>query len=476
LPTRWITQDLSRYVGHRVHLEFTPAEGEDFRVLKVVEGERPAAPASRANLLVKSGVTEAKAAEGIRETLRLLAADQIAGESEARDRAALANWLIAHAGFDHGAAPAVARLVSDYAEAKDKLVASIRAESRLCLAMWEGTPVDESLLIRGNHKTVGQVVPRRSLTALEGSGTQRVPGIQGSGGSRLELAKQFVRPENPLVSRVIVNRVWHHLLGRGIVPSVDNFGVLGQEPTHPELLDHLAVQFMQGGWSIKRLVRTIMLSSTYRQGSGDRGQEAERSDPQNLLFHRQNLKRLEGEVLRDAILAVSGQLDPKQFGPSVPVYLTPFMQGRGRPKESGPLDGEGRRSIYLAVRRNFLSPLMLAFDTPIPFSTNGRRNASNVPAQALILMNDPFVGEQARHWARRALTDEQTSPEDRIRRMYAAAFGRKPSADEISAALAFLELQEREYGLMGETAARDKRAWADLGHVLYNLKEFVFVE
>jgi hypothetical protein len=181
-------------------------------------------------------------------------------------------------------------------------------------------------------------------------------------------------------------------------------------------------------------------------------------------------------VLRDAILAVSGQLDPKQFGSSVPVYLTPFMQGRGRPKESGPLNGEGRRSIYLAVRRNFLSPLMLAFDTPIPFSTNGRRNASNVPAQALILMNDPFVGEQARHWARRVVADESAAATDRLRRMYAAALGRKPTADEITAALTFLEQQEREYGLMGETAARDERVWADLGHVLYNSKEFVFVE
>jgi hypothetical protein len=249
------------------------------------------------------------------------------------------------------------------------------------------------------------------------------------------------------------------------------------------LLDHLAAEFMQNGWSLKRLVRTIMLSSTYRQGSGARSQEsgakgteAERVDPQNLLFHRQNLKRLEGEVLRDAILAVSGRLDGKQFGPSVPVHLTPFMQGRGRPKESGPLDGANRRSVYLAVRRNFLSPLMLAFDTPIPFSTNGRRNISNVPAQALILMNDPFVAEQARHWARRLLTDEQALPEDRIRRMYAAAFNREPTADEISAALAFLAQQGREYGLITEAAARDERVWADLGHVMYNSKEFVFVE
>jgi hypothetical protein len=160
----------------------------------------------------------------------------------------------------------------------------------------------------------------------------------------------------------------------------------------------------------------------------------------------------------------------------VPIYLTPFMQGRGRPKDSGPLDGANRRSVYLAVRRNFLSPLTLAFDTPIPFSTNGRRNVSNVPAQALILMNDPFVAEQARHWARRVLTDEQATPENRVRRMYIAAFSRAPTADESSAAMAFLSQQSREYGLSAEAASRDERVWGDLGHVLFNAKEFLFVE
>jgi len=156
------------------------------------------------------------------------------------------------------------------------------------------------------------------------------------------------------------------------------------------------------------------------------------------------------------------------------------MQGRGRPKESGPLDGGRRRSIYIAVRRNFLSPLMLAFDTPIPFTTIGRRNVSNVPAQALILMNDPLVAEQSRHWARRLLADENASRQTLIRRMYLAAFSREPTIAESSAALAFVDQQAREYGAgssaVGGDDARDERAWADLGHVLYNGKEFVFVE
>jgi hypothetical protein len=302
------------------------------------------------------------------------------------------------------------------------------------------------------------------------------------------------------LARVIVNRIWQHLMGRGIVPSVDNFGVLGQQPTHPELLDYLASEFIRDGWSIKRLVRRIMLSSTYRQGSGvrvqgsaqleteDRGQaprdnrlsssfilHPSSSDPENLLFHRQNLKRLEGETLRDAILAVSGRLDTAMYGPSMPVHLTPFMQGRGRPKESGELDGAGRRSIYLSVRRNFLSPLMLAFDTPIPFTTMGRRNVSNVPAQALILMNDPFIAEQAQRWAHNLITTHNTDHIVRIRRMYLAAFSREPTVSETAASIAFIQQQSREYSESGGSPTASERSWADAAHVLYNIKEFVIV-
>ncbi len=477
LPTRWITHDLSRYVGHRAHLEFSPKEEEDFRVLMVVEGaERPEAPERRANRLLE-GITTGAANDSqvrrdiacrelIESTLDQLARDRLAASDQPGDRAALVNWIVGQSKVGEQPTQEIAELFAAYSESREKVMQKVRHESRLCMAMWEGTPIDESLLIRGNHKTVGDVVPRRMLEAVQESG----------GGSRLDLARQLVEPRNPLVSRVIVNRVWQHLMGRGIVPSVDNFGVLGQKPTHPELLDYLAEEFVRDGWSIKRLIRRIMLSSTYCQESGVRWQESEAADPQNLLFHRQNLKRLEGEVLRDAILAVSGRLDCTMHGPSVPVYLTPFMQGRGRPKESGPLDGGGRRSIYVAVRRNFLSPMMLTFDTPIPFSTVGSRNVSNVPAQALILMNDPFVAEQSLVWARTLLADVTASPADRIQRMYLATTGNQANADGIAAALTFLESQGREYALSSQAGADDERVWADLCHVMYNLKEFSIIQ
>ena len=379
--------------------------------------------------------------ELIAATLDSLATDRLTADPQPRDRAAIANWLIAQ--VDLAKDLVLSDLLTAYAKDREKLVEKIQHDSRLCLAMWEANPVDEQLLIRGNHKTVGQPVPRRMLEAIEVSGV-RVQGselrVQGSGGDvsrrpplpagegggeglttsgsgRLDLARQLVDPRNPFTSRVLVNRVWHHLFGRGIVPSVDNFGVLGQSPTHPELLDHLAWQFMQDGWSVKRLIRTIVLSSTYQQSSGAGFQPAAASvDPQNLLFHRQNLRRLEGEAIRDSILAISGRLDRAQFGPSVPVFLTPFMQGRGRPGASGPLDGNGRRSIYISIRRNFLSPMMLAYDTPIPFSTVGRRNVSNVPAQALILMNDPFVSRAGpRLGQENSRRQALVSPDDRMR-------------------------------------------------------------
>jgi hypothetical protein len=297
----------------------------------------------------------------------------------------------------------------------------------------------------------------------------------------LELAQQMTDPaRNPFVARVVVNRVWHHLLGRGIVESVDNFGILGKPPTHPELLDYLATSFAADGWSIKRLIRRIVLSRTYGMASASVGspqaERAEQLDPGNLLLHRMNVRRLEAEAIRDAILAVSGRLDRTAFGPSVPVHLTPFMQGRGRPGQSGPVDGAGRRSLYIAIRRNFLSPMMLAFDAPIPFTTMGRRNVSNVPAQALILMNDPFVVEQAGIWAKRVLAVKEDSPAQRVRAMYLAAFSRAPSDEELSQSLEFLKIQARQHGLSEEARLSDQRVWTDLAHVLINVKEFAFVQ
>ncbi|MDA1016738.1 MAG: PSD1 and planctomycete cytochrome C domain-containing protein [Planctomycetota bacterium] len=361
----------------------------------------------------------------------------------------------------------LANLMTTLPNQRAKIEATLPAPL-MTFAMTDGTPENEHIFIRGNHASLGDAVERRLLVAL--AGDKQVHIKQGSG--RLELVERMLSPENPLPSRVMMNRVWHHLFGRGIVASVDDFGKMGQSPTHPELLDWLATDFMQHGWSLKRAIKQIVMSRVYRMASTpppatDRAHEI---DPNNTLLYRMPIRRLQAESIRDAMLAVSGRLDRTIYGPSVDVNLTAFMQGRGRPR-SGPLDGAGRRSLYLAIRRNFLSPMMLTFDFPIPFSSMGRRSVSNVPAQALILMNDPFVIEQSLLWARRVLAAEKTT-DSRISLLFETAFNREPSKRQRDGSKRFLEQQAQTYG----AAPDDERVWADLCHTLVNMKQFIYIE
>jgi hypothetical protein len=292
---------------------------------------------------------------------------------------------------------------------------------------------------------------------------------------RDELAGQLVASSNPMVARVIVNRVWHHLFGRGLVASVDNFGALGDRPSHPELLDHLAWRFVhEDGWSLKRLIGRLVLTRTFAMESRAGDARAEEQDPSDVLLHRMPVRRLEGEVIRDALLAVSGRLDPAVGGPPVAIHLTEFLVGRGRPDKSGPLDGGGRRSLYTSLRRNFLPTLMQTFDTPTPFSTVGKRNVTNVPAQSLALMNDELFHEQARVWSRRLLRETPGAGDpERVRRMFGAAYAREPSPTETADCIAALgELRGLHRGgadPVGET-------WAALCHALLNANDFIYVK
>ena len=366
------------------------------------------------------------------------------------------------------------------------------------VAMRDGTGRNERVFIRGNHKSLGTEAPRGFLEAF---GT---PPFTGPGSGRLELARAVTDPRNPLVARVIVNRIWKHHFGEGIVRSPDDFGYQGQPPTHPELLDWLATEFQNptpnplpqgerglpaspsfpgkgvGGlgsspqlWSVKRMHRLMVTSAAYRQSSRATPGVAATAvtvDPLNKLLHRQNVRRLEAEAIRDAMLLVSGRLDRTAGGPGVLPYLTAHQDGRGRPG-SGPLDGNGRRSVYLQVRRNFLNPMFAAFDYPTPFTTIGRRTVSNVPAQALAMLNNPFVLQQSELWAKNVLAAPGVGIADRVRGMYESAFARHPTAAELEAATAFVADQSAEHGKPDHP-----RAWADLAHVLFNAKEFIFVE
>jgi hypothetical protein len=332
----------------------------------------------------------------------------------------------------------------------------------LAPAIADGTGDDERIHIRGNAKTLGEIVPRRFLEVIDGP--HQPPPESGSG--RLDLARRMVRPSNPLLARVLVNRLWQHHFGEGLAASPDDFGVMGRPPSHPELLDWLASRFIESGWSIKSLHRLMVLSRAYRMQSMPRG-DAERIDPENRLWHRMNLRRLEAEAIRDAMLAVSGQLNRTLYGPSIAPHLTLFMEGRGRPTTSGPLDGDGRRSLYLSVRRNFLNTILLAFDFPPPATTMGKRNVSNVPAQALTLLNDPFVIEQAQRWADRIMAKGVADRAADLDALYRLAFSRPPTNRECAEALAFLDDRSR--------ASNERQAWSDLCHVLFNVKEFLFI-
>ncbi len=339
------------------------------------------------------------------------------------------------------------------------------ARPTLALAAADGTGLDEHVHIRGSYRTLGELVPRRFLQILGGL----EPTTRDSALGRLDLARRMVDPAaNPLLARVLVNRIWRQHFGEGLVASPDDFGAMGRKPSHPELLDWLASELVASGWSMKHLHRLMVSSSAYRMASTP-VERFERLDPGNVYLHRMNPRRLEAEAIRDTILSVSGRLDPAMEGPSVPVHLTPFMEGRGRPAASGPLDGGGRRTLYLAVRRNFLDPFLLAFDMPVPFATMGRRNRSNVPAQALALMNDPFVASASRKWADRALESPPRSDRTRLDRLYQTAFARPATNDEAQAALAFLASR-------AQAGAAVREGWADLCHVLMNTKEFLFIE
>ncbi len=379
---------------------------------------------------------------------------------------ALLNWLLGVGlpGLSAPKVPAdmqpkVATLLQQYVQAEAKLPTPARA-----LAMMDGTPMDEKVYIRGNHQTKGALVPRRFLEVFAGD---KGSAVKGSG--RLELAQQVTDPANPLTARVMVNRIWKHHFGQGLVASVDNFGILGEKPSHPELLDWLAAEFIQQGWSIKKMHRLMLLSSTYQMSSQENA-TAKKIDPDNRLLHRMPVKRLEGEIIRDALLAVSGRLDLAMYGPGVMPFLTPYMIGRGRPSKSGPLDGDGRRSIYINVRRNFLTPMFLVFDYPLPFTTIGKRSVSNVPAQALTMMNNDFVLQQTKLWAAHVLATPGLTPAQRLDAMYLTALGRPPSPAESAKMLAFLGEASAMYG-----QPNDPRAWHDLCHVIVNLKEFIYV-
>ncbi len=335
----------------------------------------------------------------------------------------------------------------------------------------EGDAVFSPVFIRGSINELSEeVVPRQFLDVIKIDSIS----IPQLGSGRLAWANALAHPKNPLTARVMVNRIWHHLFGTGIVASVDNFGLQGTLPTHPELLDYLALQFIMDGWSVKKMIRNILLSEGFKR-STQSIQANLKLDPVNHYFHQYPVRRLEAEAIRDAILAVAGSLDSTMYGRPVPIYLTEFMTGRGRPRKTGSLDGDGRRSIYQEIRRNFLPPMMLAFDMPIPFSTFGNRNVTNVPAQSLSLLNDPFVHDQASKWAQRLLKKDGLTFDEKINKIYLRALSRYATVSEIADARDMFEKMVSQYNLGESDLEESLQLWADYCHTVFNLKEFIYL-
>ena len=377
--------------------------------------------------------------------------------------------LAAEGGIDRFAEGASRKRLATLRRQKREIEKNL-SPSTLAIVSRDVGSINEPLQIQGNPHHLGDIIPRRFPQALT---TEDPPNIQ-AGSGRLLLADWIASAKNPLSARVMVNRIWQHHFGTGLVATVDNFGRLGEEPSHPKLLDFLARRFIDSGWSIKAMHRLMLVSRAYQQSSRASAKAIE-IDPGNRLLHHMPHRRLEAECIRDELLAISGQLDPQLFGSSKPVHLTPFMEGEDLPEISGPLDGGRRRSIYLEVRRNHITPLLATFDFPKPQTTVGRRTASLLPSQALALLNDEFVIQQATAWARRLLKPRQ--PDDaRIRRMYREAFCRSPDEGELARCRMFLDRQRQTYRRQGVSHPEiEQLCWADLCHVLFNLEEFIFI-
>ncbi|HLK55474.1 MAG TPA: DUF1553 domain-containing protein [Chthonomonadaceae bacterium] len=318
------------------------------------------------------------------------------------------------------------------------------------------TPFDPYVFLRGNPGNHGESVPRRFLAVLTTGERKPFP----NGGGRLDLAQAIANKDNPLTARVFVNRVWLYHFGNGIVRTPSDFGFRGEPPTHPELLDWLAATFMEENWSIKKLQRTILLSSTY-QMSSDVNPHAFALDPENRLLAHQNRQRLDLESLRDSVLYVAGRLDTKLGGPSVELTTAPFST---------------RRTVYGFIDRQNLQGMYRTFDLASPDTSSAQRFRTTVPQQSLFMMNSPFVVEQARALAKRPEIASQTDETARIRALYRLLFDRTPEPDEITFARHFLRGVEEVHPANAQATSKLLTPWEEYVQTLLMTNEFAFAD
>ncbi|RYD35525.1 MAG: DUF1553 domain-containing protein, partial [Verrucomicrobiaceae bacterium] len=320
-------------------------------------------------------------------------------------------------------------------------------EPRRAPGMLETEGVNAPLFTRGDHHKPAAEVPRGYLEVLGGMQ------VASPGSGRLELAEAIAGPGNPLTSRVMANRLWLTVFGRGLVATPDDFGKMGSPPSHPELLDWLAAELAAQRWSTKKMLALLVTSRAFRESS-TASEPAMAQDPDNVLLSRAHVRRLEAEPIRDSLLAISGQLDSAAGGPGQDAAAPPEAQIRA--------------SVYLTIRRTNLPAFLQVFDQPVPFSTTGRRMVTTVPAQSLALLNDPFVIHCAKTAAEAELRQyPDAPPQDRVRRLFALVLSRAPLPSEMEESLAYLT--------SGSNTPPGPAAWADLVQSLFNTKEFLYL-
>jgi uncharacterized protein DUF1553/uncharacterized protein DUF1549/cytochrome c len=323
------------------------------------------------------------------------------------------------------------------------------APARAMVLVDASQPIEPHVFLRGNPNRIGPAVPRQFLAAL--AGENRRPFHEGSG--RLELARAIASKDNPLTARVLVNRLWLHHFGAPLVRTPSDFGLRSEKPTHPDLLDNLAWQFVNDGWSIKKMHRRIILSATYQQSSAD-NPTATAIDPENRLLWRYNRRRLDFEAMRDSLLAVCENLNWRMGGRAVDITTAPF---------------QGRRSIYGFIDRQNLPGLFRTFDFASPDSSSPQRYQTTVPQQALFFLNSPFILAQTRSLLRRPEVLQAVAPEKRISILHRLIYARSPAEDEIRLGKNFL-------ATAGEPTEQGLSAWERYGQVLLLANEFMFVD
>jgi hypothetical protein len=366
----------------------------------------------------------------------------------------------------------------------------------LCLTEVPGQLPPTKLFARGDFNQPRQEVAPGELAVVNSNGfTIAADPARPTSGRRLAYARHLTDGRHPLVARVLVNRFWLHLFGRGLVATPGDFGTLGESPSHPELLDSMADDFMQGGWKLKTLVRRIVTSAVYRQSS-DRRDSLDAIDPENRLLGRMSVRRLEAESIRDSLLSINGRLSSKMFGPAVPV--TPDDTGQvvigvdtrdsaGRPSgKVVPLgEDEFRRTIYVQVRRSRPLGMLEPFDAPLMKPNCELRTSTTVAPQSLLMMNSAFVVEQSEAMAERVERESGPDAPAQFQRAWLLAYSRKPTEADSRAGVAFLSEQAALVSQAAAAVPVDPKktptpparvALAQLCHALIISNEFLYVD